>query len=179
VDSMEWHKARCHSANTRPTTTAAALTRNALASVTSEPLRCSCGVALESRLGQACNEEAFRHFLAIERKRSRRSSRPFFLLLVGLKKRRGMTGRIDSVVAAQLFACLWLSLRESDVVGWFREGRMAGALLLQAGETPGTDITDLVCGKIRRSLQESLPADVVRRLDVRAFRLPSRRKDLN
>ncbi len=161
------------------TTTAAPSKADAVPGVTADSGRCSCGVALQSQLGQACNEEAFRHFLAIERKRSRRSGRPFLLLLVGLKKRRGMTGRIDSVVAAQLFACLWLSLRESDVVGWFREGRMAGALLLQAGETPGTDITDLVCGKIRRSLQESLPADVVRRLDVRAFRLPSRRKDLN
>jgi hypothetical protein len=50
---------------------------------------------------------------------------------------------------------------------------------MQAGEAPGPNITDLVCGKIRRSLQESLPAEVVRRLDVRAFRLPSSRKDLN
>jgi len=78
-----------------------------------------------------------------------------------------------------LFACLWQSLRESDVVGWFREGRMAGALLTQAGEVPGTSIADLVCEKVRRSLQESLPSDIVRRLDVRAFRLPSSRKDLN
>src|SRR5207247_74070 len=160
---MVWPKASFHLANMR-TTTAAPSKADAVPGVTADSGRCSCGVALESQLGQACNEEAFRHFLAIERKRSRRSGRPFLLLLVGLKKRRGMTGRIDSVVAAQLFACLWLSLRESDVVGWFREGRMAGALLLQAGETPGTDTTDLVCGKIRRSLQESLPADVVRRL---------------
>ena len=175
---MGWQKARFHLANT-PTTTAAPLTRNALASVTSEPIRCSCGVALESRLGQACNEEAFRHFLAIERKRSRRSGRPFLLLLVGLKKRRRFAGRVDAAVAAKLFACLWLSLRESDVVGWFREGRVAGALLTQPGEAAATDVADLVCEKVRRSLQASLPCEFVRRLDVRAFRLPSSRKDLN
>jgi hypothetical protein len=154
-------------------------TNNVLPGVTAEAGRCECGVALESHLGQACNEEAFRHFLAIERKRSRRSGRRFILLLVGLKKRRRLVGRFDADVAAKLFACLWLSLRESDVVGWFRDGRVAGALLMQAGEAPGTNITDLVCGKVRLSLEESLPADFVRRLDVRAFRLPSSRKDLN
>jgi hypothetical protein len=140
---------------------------------------CSCGVALESHLGQACNEEAFRHFLAIERKRSRRSGRSFLLLLVGQKKRRRFAGRVDAAVAGKLFACLWLSLRESDVIGWFREGRVAGALLAQPGEAAGTNVADLVCEKVRRSLLESLPAELVRDLEVRAFRLPSRRKDLN
>ena len=151
----------------------------ALPGVTPDSSRCSCGVALESRLGQACNEEAFRHFLAIERKRSRRSGRPFLLLLVGLKKRRRFASRVDAAVAAKLFACLWLSLRESDVVGWFREGRVAGALLAHPGEAAVTNIADLVCGKVRRSLQESLPSELVRHLEVRVFRLPSRRKDLN
>jgi hypothetical protein len=153
-------------------TTAARPTADAVPTVAPEPTRCSCGVALETSLGQACNEEAFRHFLAIERKRSRRSGRPFVLLLVGLNKRRRL-GRIDPSVAASLFACLWLSLRESDVVGWFREGRIAGALLMQAGEGPVTNIGDLVCEKVRRSLQDRLPPEIVRRLEVRAFRLPS------
>jgi hypothetical protein len=175
---MAWPKTNFRLVNTR-TTTALPSPDDALAGVTPDSRRCSCGVALESRLGQACNEEAFRHFLAIERKRSRRSGRPFLLLLVGLKKRRRFAGRVDAAVAAKLFACLWLSLRESDVVGWFREGRVAGALLTQHGEAAATNVADLVCDKVRRSLQESLPSELVRHLDVRAFRLPSRRKDLN
>ena len=51
-----------------------------------ESVRCSCGVAFEGRLGQAYNEEAFRYFLAIERKRAERSHRTFLLLLVDVKK---------------------------------------------------------------------------------------------
>jgi hypothetical protein len=175
---MGWPKRNFHLANTR-ITTAPPLKAEALPNVAPEPIRCSCDVALETRLGQACNEEAFRHFLAIERKRSRRSGRPFLLLLVGLKKRRRAAGRIDPTAAASLFACLWQSLRESDVVGWFREGRMAGALLTPPGDVPGTNIADLVCDKVRRSLQESLPPEFVRCLDVRVFRLPSSRLHLN
>src|SRR2546427_11929887 len=96
--------------------------------------RCLSGVALEGRLGHAYNEEAFRYFLAIERKRSERSNRPFLLLLVDLKKQQGMTARIDADVAARLFSGLWLCLRETDCVGWFREGRVAGALLTQLAD---------------------------------------------
>jgi hypothetical protein len=138
---------------------------------TAQSLRCSCDVALESGLGQACNEEAFRHFLAVERKRARRSGRSCLLLLVRVKSRRRMPARLDSNIAERLFACLWVSLRETDQVGWFRDGRIAGALL--AGFA-GESAAGLVCEKVRGSLHASLPPDVVRRLDVRAFRLPSR-----
>src|SRR5207249_10194531 len=82
--------------------------------------RCACGVALEGRLGEAYNEEAFRYFLAIERKRSERSGRPFLLLLVDLKEQSGVTVRIDPMVAPKLFSALWLCLRETDCVGWYR-----------------------------------------------------------
>jgi hypothetical protein len=174
---MGWPKTNFQLANTGTTT--APSTDRATGKVAPEPGRCSCGVALESRLGQACNEEAFRHFLAIERKRSQRSGRTFLLLLVRRKKQRGTIGPIDSAVTAKLFACLWLCLRETDLVGWFREGRVAGALLSQAAGVSGTNVADLVVEKVRRSLHESLPSDFVRCLDVRAFRLPSSRKGLN
>jgi hypothetical protein len=143
---------------------------------TSDPNSCACGVALESQLGQACNEEAFRYFLAVEQKRAQRSGRPFHLALVRLKKARGVNGDIDSAAAAKLFACLWLSLRETDQVGWFREGRVVGALLTHVDAAPGTDIARLMCRKIRQSLQEGLPSEIVSRVDVRVFRLPSRRR---
>ena len=136
------------------------------------------GVAHESSLGQACNEEAFRHFLSIEGKRSRRSGRPFHLLLVRVKKAVGSKADVEAEVAAKLFACLWLCLRETDLVGWFREGRVAGALLTHMADAPTANVGTLVCEKVRKSFRESLPPELVRRLDIRAFRLPSRRVEL-
>src|SRR2546427_798692 len=68
--------------------------------------RRSYGVALEGRLGQAYNEEAFRYFLEIERKRAARARRPVRLLLLrpGLKVCRAAMqtetssiGRVDSM----------------------------------------------------------------------------------
>jgi hypothetical protein len=138
------------------------------------------GVALESSLGQACTEEAFRHFLSIEAKRSRRSGRPFHLLLVRVRTRATAKGGgtrldIDPEMAAKLFACLWLSLRETDLVGWFRDSRVAGALLTHMADAPARNVGELICEKVRKSLRESLPSDFVQHLDVRAVRLPSNR----
>src|SRR6266571_5373649 len=109
--------------------------------------RCACGVSVESQLGQACNEEAFRYFLAMERNRSRRSGRPFLLVLVRLQQRRG-TACLDAALAEKVFSCLWLSLRATDQVGWFREGRVVGALLADMSEQP---VAGSVCQKVGRA----------------------------
>jgi hypothetical protein len=136
-----------------------------------ESKSCSCDVALKHQLGEACNEEAFRHFLAMERKRSRRSGRAFFVLLVRATRRGGVGARLDPVVVEKLFACLWLCLRATDQVGWFCEGRVAGALLADVSDA---NIATAVCEKVRGALHAGLPADISSRLAVRAFRFPSR-----
>src|SRR5207248_10164060 len=47
--------------------------------------RCTCGFAVEGA-EHSYNEEAFRYFLELERKRSQLSNRPFLLLLVDLRR---------------------------------------------------------------------------------------------
>ena len=60
--------------------------------------RCSCAVALDGRVGQIYNEEGFRYFLEIERKRAELSNRPLLLLLVDLKTEPGMDDRLEAAV---------------------------------------------------------------------------------
>src|SRR3989442_10443803 len=91
--------------------------------------RCLSSVALGGRLGQAYNEQAFRYFLAIERKRSERSGHPFLLLLGDLKDQDGASANFDSIVANNLFSNLRLFLRETDFVCWYREWHLAAAVL--------------------------------------------------
>ena len=130
--------------------------------------RPSHGVALEGRRSQAYDEEAFRYFLAIERKRSER----FVLLLVDLKEQPGVGARIDPAVARKLFSGLWLHLRDSDFVGWYREERVAGAVLTELGDAPFREVPRLVGQRVRGVLRESLPSDVARRLQVHVYRHP-------
>ena len=136
-----------------------------------ESVRFSCGAALEGRMGQAYNEEAFRYFLAIERKRAARSRRSFLLLLVSIKKRSGVSGPIRSAVATSIFAGLWLGVREVDFIGWFREGRVAGAVLTQGADPLAPDVSRRISQRLTETLRGRVTADVARRLHVRVLQL--------
>src|SRR5438128_9964494 len=116
--------------------------------------RCFASVALEGRLGQAYNEQAFRYFLAIERKRSERSGHPFLLLLVDLKEQEGAKASLDSMVANNLFSNLRLCLRETDFVGWYREERVAGAVLIELGDRRPTEVSRLIGQRVSERLYE-------------------------
>ena len=134
--------------------------------------RCLSGVALEGRLGHAYNEEAFRYLLAIERKRSERSDRPFLLLLIDLKEPEGANARLDSMAASNLFSNLWLCLRETDCVGWYHEERVAGAVLTELGDRRPTEVSRLIGQRVNARLYERLPSDVARCLRVRIYQHP-------
>lgn len=137
---------------------------------------CSCGLALEDREGQAYNEEAFRHFLAIERKRAERASRSFLLLLVSLRKQPGMGVAFTPEVASRLFSGLALCVREVDFIGWYREERVAGAVLIQGIGTTGQDASRRIGERVIDILDRHLGAPLAQRLNVRVLQLCRRPK---
>lgn len=130
--------------------------------------QCSCGLALAGH-GDAYNEEAFHYLLAVERKRFEHSSRPFALVLVELEEPSGQTARIDPAAGARVFAGLARSLRDTDVIGWYREGRIAGALLTHLGDASIADVSHQMADRVTRILREDLPEGIARRLKVRLY----------
>jgi len=132
------------------------------------PEQCSCGLAL-TREG-AYNEEAFRYLLDVERKRFEVSSQPFMLVLVESVRRPGHTDRMPPAVAARIFATLRGTLRDTDVIGWYREGRIIGAVLTHLGDVPLAESTRPMSARVRRALADHLSADTARHLKVRLYR---------
>jgi len=126
------------------------------------------GFALEDGPNHAYNEEAFQYFLEIERKRSEHSNRPFLLMLVDFSK----PPRIDGVTADRLFSVLSECLRDTDFIGWYREGRVAGAVLTQHGEADGDDLSEVVRQRIAAALRRALPIDLARQLQTRVYQIP-------
>ena len=120
----------------------------------------------------AYSEEAFRYLLAIERKRAERSGRPFFLLLVDLKRMARGTLAMDVDLAAGVFASLSSALRDTDFTGWYREGRIAGAVLAQLADVSGDTIDEVVRRRVRLELSSRLPVDAADRLQTRVFQIP-------
>ena len=134
---------------------------------------CSCGLALAGH-GDAYNEEAFHHFLAIERKRSEASTRPFLLLLVAMDRQAGGTDHMTDAAADRIFTALSMSLRDTDVLGWYREHRIAGAVLTDLGETPQAIEPTHISDRVTRTLSTHLSADLAKRINVRVYQLPAR-----
>ncbi len=138
----------------------------------SERCSWSFGLAREGRGGYAYNEEAFRYFLGIERKRCRRSGRSLLLLLVHLPERHGPGGYLDRGVASKLFAGLSLCLRETDIIGWYRDRQVAGAILTELAEEHRPEIAHPIGQRVRAVLSERLSSDLACRLQVCAHQYP-------
>jgi hypothetical protein len=117
-------------------------------------------------------EEAFRYLLAIERKRAERSGRPFFLLLVDLKRASTGSVSMDADVASIVFRGLATVLRDTDFTGWYREGRIVGAVLAQLSDLGNAELTHVVGQRVRDELLARLPSRVAERLQIRVFQVP-------
>jgi hypothetical protein len=112
----------------------------------------------------------FHRMLSIERKRAQCSDGSFLLLLVRPQLVSGQGIDISSGVAETLFSGLSLCLREVDFVGWYREGRMVGAVLAQ-GPVLRDDVSPRIVKRVTQALVPGLPAPESMRLYVRVIRL--------
>jgi hypothetical protein len=130
-------------------------------------------MTLENETDSAYSENAFRYFLDIERKRAELSNRPLLLLLIDVLD-DGTRGRSRHDSADLVLAALSGSLRDTDLVGWYHEGRVLGAVLTQRGDTPVADASSQVIERVNRALALRLPADIRARLQVRVFELASK-----
>lgn len=135
--------------------------------------RQSCGLAVEDRSGLAYDENAFRRLLTMERKRAARAERSLLVLLLKLTREPRAGDHMLPDLASLLFERLSGALREIDFIGWYRTERVIGAVLpLAKGDrTISTDAVAPVVQRVTTGLSGQLPADVARRLHIRALLL--------
>src|SRR4051794_40749181 len=89
---------------------------------------------------RAYSEAAFRYLLTVERERCRRSGRPFLLVVVDAETSSGVEVFLNRRLARKLFENLSRCLRETDVIGWYLDQRIAGAVLTEVAAETGGDV---------------------------------------
>ena len=109
----------------------------------------------------AYNQEAFRYLLESESKRSERSGYFCQILLVYWTDAQGRIVQMDSHVAKTVMAALSRSLRETDYIGWYRDGRIVGAVLTVLAEESMAQVAT----QLQKRLVEILRAGARRRGD--------------
>ena len=131
-------------------------------------------VAHECPPGAAYDEETFNYFLSTELARAERSNRRLRILLVTVEPVPGRPIPIPRASAGRLFEGLRLSLRDTDIVGWYRQGFAAGAVLSERAGTPEPETAGRVEQRVGEALGRRLPEKTVRSLRVRVVELGPR-----
>jgi hypothetical protein len=132
----------------------------------------SSPVVLDGRTGNAYDEQAFRHFLVLERERASVAGRKCLLLLVSLRRHREKdTSEMSRGVAAAVLSGLEECVREVDFIGWYRERQVAGAVLAQGVDVPADQVREVIADRVKRALGRRLPGDIASRLRVRVLPL--------
>lgn len=121
------------------------------------------------RLGQVIvrregvlREDSFQTLLTLERRRAERSGKPFVLLLLdaaALPANSNAGPFMEWVVSV-----LSRSTRETDLVGWYKEGQILAVLFTEInceGETP---ITEILQSKVLAALQKELDRNLLSHL---------------
>ena len=112
--------------------------------------------------GQSINrapldETTFRRMIAIERKRTERSKAPFVLMLLEAAGDRGP--KKDAVTLNRVAAALLISSRDTDLVGWYKNGAIVGTLFTGLIVNDKRAVLDTFLAKVSAALQEELTAD--------------------
>ncbi len=116
------------------------------------------------------HEEAFRYLLEAESKRSKRSGHGYHLLLVYHTDVHGAVMPMDSDAASRIIDALARSLRETDYIGWYREGRIAGGVLTVVGQDSVGDVRDRVHRRLKEILQANVGGDKNGHFQIRLCR---------
>jgi hypothetical protein len=117
------------------------------------------------------NEAAFRQFLAADRARAERLRRCLLLILVSIRHESARPAPLEKAVATSMFRGLSTSVREVDFVGWFRERRVAAALLVQGPKPPDACADATIATRVRHAIEVRLPSTLAGALRVRLHRL--------
>ena len=110
-------------------------------------------------------EEVFQNVLRLERRRAERSSRPFILLLVHSDKG-------DRLVLQQALSVLVSATRESDLVGWYRDGVTLGVIFTETGEGEKVAVAQTLLKKLQSALFETLGEDNHSKLTISVHVFP-------
>jgi hypothetical protein len=115
----------------------------------------------------AYNQEAFRYLLQTESKRSERSGHFSRILLMYSTDAQGRIVLMDSHVAKAVMAASSRSLRETDYIGWYRDGHIVGAVLTVLVQETMAQVSTHLKPRLLEIIRAELGVDETSRLQIR------------
>ena len=113
------------------------------------------------------NEEAFRYLLASESKRSVRSGYSFNILLIYSIDKQGLIMHMDRDVIDTVVEALFRTVRETDYIGWYLEGRIVGGVLTVLGQDSEVEVSARIQQRLMEIFRAEVSAEKNGRLQIR------------
>ena len=119
-------------------------------------------------------EGTFHNMLTLERRRAERSRKPF--VLMELETDASVDADTGDCFASQVTSVLLRSTRETDMVGWYKQGTILGVIFTEISLEFATPITEILRTKVVSALRDEFGGKVASKLVVTAHLFPENRK---
>jgi lipopolysaccharide/colanic/teichoic acid biosynthesis glycosyltransferase len=113
---------------------------------------------------ETLNEEAFKRKIAIERKRTERSKEPFLLMLLESGNQQG--AEKNGKILDNILSVLLLSIRETDVIGWYKDRITAGVMFTGLARYDKNLILGVILNKVSTTLNAQLPSEQLSQIKI-------------
>ena len=107
-----------------------------------------------SQSNTVVDEESFHRMIALERKRTERSRKPFVLML--LDAGNFLPSDKNGRVLNNLLSALSLSTRETDVTGWYKDQCIVGVMFTEIGSGDRGSILSTMMSRVSETLRNNL-----------------------
>jgi exopolysaccharide biosynthesis polyprenyl glycosylphosphotransferase len=116
------------------------------------------------------NGDSFRRMLALERKRSERSRKPFLLVLVDLGER--LPSASNGKASNGVVSALSLATRVTDVIGWYRDDSVIGILFTEVVIEDRSSIMGTMMTRISAMLGKALSPEQLNQVSISLHLFP-------
>ncbi len=112
----------------------------------------------------ALGEAAFHRMMALERRRTSRSQKASRLMLLDMSER--WTPDVDRDCLHKVLVALAAVLRETDVIGWYKDGAIVGVLLTEVETEDPSFVPETLMARVSQALKSVLSDGQFRRMGV-------------
>jgi lipopolysaccharide/colanic/teichoic acid biosynthesis glycosyltransferase len=113
---------------------------------------------------EVLNEGTFKRMIAVERKRTERSGEPFLLMLLETGNHQSLEKSEKALV--NILAVLPLSIRETDLIGWYKDRTTVGVMFTGLARKDRSSILSVILSKVSATLRDQLAPDQFNQVSI-------------
>jgi exopolysaccharide biosynthesis polyprenyl glycosylphosphotransferase len=122
------------------------------------------GLPVAGQTYSVLGEEPFHRMIALERKRTERSGKPFLLML--LDAGHCLPSDRNGRVLSKILSALSLATRETDVTGWYKNHSIVGVMFIDVSADDRESILGTMMSRVSETLRNNLSLEKFSQISI-------------